>query len=167
MRVTTEMSYPGADLDAVVAMVFDKSFRAAVCEATKAVSHQVDISLGDGGSAVVTVRRTLPAEVPDFVKKFVGETIELVQSETWAVDDGSGVRRADLNLAGTQLEPQAVEQLLGVDHEAWRKEFAGIGEYLFHFHGRLPEPLRREHQRVSAMLGAAALPPGGRAASAS
>ncbi len=79
-------------------MVFDKSFRAAVCVATKAISHQVDTRVQDDGSATVTVRRTLPAEVPDFVKKFVGETIELIQSETWAADDGSGVRRADLTL---------------------------------------------------------------------
>jgi hypothetical protein len=98
MDLTTEMFYPGARLDDVVTMVFDKGFRAAVCEATKAIAHQVDTRLEADGSASVTVSRTLPAEVPDFVKKFVGETIELVQSETWAADDGSGVRRADLTL---------------------------------------------------------------------
>ena len=36
--------------------------------------------------------------MPDFVRKFVGETIELVQSETWAAHDGSGTRRAELTL---------------------------------------------------------------------
>lgn len=98
MNVTTEIRYPGAHLESVLAMVLDREFRAAVCDATKAISHRVEIHPGAGGSATVTVSRTLPAEVPDFVRKFVGETIELVQSETWAADDGSGVRRADLTL---------------------------------------------------------------------
>ncbi len=70
----------------------------AVCAATMAISHRVETRVADDGSAVVTVSRTLPAQVPDFVKRFVGETIELVQSETWAADDGTGVRRADLAL---------------------------------------------------------------------
>ena len=63
-------------------------------------------------------------------------------------------RREDLNLAGTGLEDPAIEQLLDVDLHGWHKEFAGIGEYLHHFHERLPGALRDEHARVSAALAA-------------
>ena len=98
MDVTTEIHYPGARIDEVVALVLDPEFRAAVCDATMAIAHEVDVQRGDDGSAVVTVNRTLPAEVPDFIRRFVGETIELAQAETWEPADGSVTRRADLSL---------------------------------------------------------------------
>jgi len=55
MKVTTELFYPGATLDDVAAMVLDKGFRVAVCDATMAVSHQVDTLVQDDGSAVRTM----------------------------------------------------------------------------------------------------------------
>jgi hypothetical protein len=98
MDVTTEISYLDARLSDVVAMMFDPEFRGEVCRATHAIDSSVDVQAGPDGSTVVTVHRTLPAEVPDFVKRFVGQTLELVQSETWAPDDGSGTRRATVAL---------------------------------------------------------------------
>lgn len=99
MDVTTQIDYPGASVADVMGIVLDPKFRAAVCEATMAIDHQVVIQRGEGGSAIVTVNRTMPAAVPDFVRRFVGETIALVQTETWRPDDGSGTRRADLTLS--------------------------------------------------------------------
>ncbi len=99
MDLSTEIRYPGARVDDVAAMLLDERFRAAVCDATMAISHEVQVRLGADGSAEVAVSRTLPAEVPDFVKRFVGQTIELTQSESWAAADGSSVRSADLTLA--------------------------------------------------------------------
>lgn len=98
MDMTTEMSYPGATVDDVVGLALNADFRAAVCEATTAIEHEVSVDEHDDGSAVVTLRRTMPANVPDFARRFVGETITLEQTETWAPDDGSGVRRASLHL---------------------------------------------------------------------
>jgi hypothetical protein len=98
MDVRTEISYPGASVDDVFAMALDPDFRSAVCEATLAIDHEVDVQSDDDGSAVVRVSRTMPAAVPDFVRRLVGETIDLVQTETWGPDDGSGTRRADLTL---------------------------------------------------------------------
>ena len=60
--------------------------------------------------------------------------------------------REDLNLDGAALGDDALDTLLEVDQEGWRKEFVGIGEYLHHFHDRLPDRLREEHERVSAAL---------------
>lgn len=98
MDVTTEMRYPDSSLDNVLAMLFDEDFRTAVCAATHAISSQVDVQSRPDGSTVVTVARTMPAEVPDVVKRFVGQTIRLDQVETWAADDGSGARHADVRL---------------------------------------------------------------------
>jgi Protein of unknown function (DUF2505) len=96
MRLSTEIDYPGADTSAVFAMVSDRGFREAVCAATGALEYDVDVALDDDGTGGITVTRTHPAEVPDFVKKFVGQTLTLVQSETWGPPRADGGRTADL-----------------------------------------------------------------------
>lgn len=98
MDVTTELHYPGATVDDVYALALDEDFRAAVCTATGALRHVVDVRRAGDGSAAVTVRRTMPADVPDFVRRFVGETIEILQTESWAPSAGSPGRRADLTV---------------------------------------------------------------------
>lgn len=115
MDVTTEIRYPGASVEKVVALLFDPRFRQEVCMATLAIDQQVDVEPGADGAAVVTITRTLPAQVPDFVKRFVGETITLAQTETWAPDDGSGVRRADLVLRVVG-QPAAMNGSITVGH---------------------------------------------------
>lgn len=96
--MTTEMTYPGANVDDVVGLALDPQFRVAVCRATGAISQQVSVEERADGWVVVTADRTMPADVPDFVRKLVGETIRLVQEETWLPADGSGRRTARLEL---------------------------------------------------------------------
>lgn len=96
MDVRAELSYPAAGPDAVFAMLCDRGYREAVCEATHASRHEISIEARDDGGATVTVMRTLPAQVPDFAKKFVGETIDVTQIEVWQPADAAGSRRADL-----------------------------------------------------------------------
>jgi phosphoenolpyruvate carboxykinase (GTP) len=60
----------------------------------------------------------------------------------------------DLNLAGLNVPESHLDALLYVDTESWIAEYEGIGEYLASFGARLPQALRDEHQRVSAMLAA-------------
>jgi len=98
MDMTTQLTYPGASLDEVHGLALDDAFRSAVCVATGALEHRVDVRRAEDGSAVVTVERTMPADVPDFVRRFVGDTIRIVQTETWAPADGSHVRHADFSL---------------------------------------------------------------------
>ena len=38
----------------------------------------------------------MPAEVPDFMKKIVGETVDVVQTEDWGAPDADGQRTADV-----------------------------------------------------------------------
>ena len=58
----------------------------------------------------------------------------------------------DLDLRGLESLNGALDELLSVDHEAWRHEMADIGSYLDSFGDRLPEALRDEHQRVQKAL---------------
>jgi hypothetical protein len=98
MRIDTEITYPGATLDQAVELVLDPEFRAAVCEATHALDYDVEVDEHGDGSATVRVHRVMPAEVPDFVRKFVGESVDVTQTEEWGPADGAGRRTADLLL---------------------------------------------------------------------
>jgi hypothetical protein len=98
MKISAAISYPTASPDQAYALAVDPAFRTAVCEATHALEHDVSVEERDDKTAAVVVTRTMPADVPDFVKRFVGETVEVVQSEDWGVPDAQGQRTADLVL---------------------------------------------------------------------
>lgn len=98
MDLRAEISYPTATCERAWTMIVDPEFRAAVCEATRAIDYNVEITEDDDGGARVVVDRTVPADVPDMMKKFVGETIGVVQTEEWGPADPDGSRTADLLL---------------------------------------------------------------------
>jgi hypothetical protein len=128
MRLSERLDYEAAP-DDVFAMITDKAFREDVCKAAGALSWSVEVdTAGAGGSAgagaAVTVRRVMPADVPDMVKKLVGDTIEVVQTEQWEPADGA-VRRAEVlveisgqpaRMIGTAtIGPSGAGALLAVD----------------------------------------------------
>jgi len=96
MELTDRNRYD-APLDAVWAMLTDPAFRDDVCRATGASSWDVHIGVDDGGGTV-SVRRVLPAEVSDVVRSLVGETVTIVQEETWGPLEPNGARSADVLL---------------------------------------------------------------------
>ncbi len=96
MDVSADISYPAASPDETFAMLMDPDFRRAVCEATGALDYDVDVDEHEDGSARVSVTRTMPADVPDFMKAFIGDTVRIRQTETWDAPDASGGRAADL-----------------------------------------------------------------------
>jgi phosphoenolpyruvate carboxykinase (GTP) len=51
---------------------------------------------------------------------------------------------ADLDLAGLDLAPGAIDELLAVSPPLWREEFAGVGKYLEEFGDRVPQALKLE-----------------------
>ena len=99
MDVRAEINYPDASTDQVFALCVDREFRAEVCRATRALDNDVSIEPHGDGTTTVTVRRTMPADLPDFVKKLVGETIDVVQTETWGPPDEAGQRTAELEVS--------------------------------------------------------------------
>ena len=58
-----------------------------------------------------------------------------------------------INTAGLDLPAGTLEELLAVDEEAWRAEFADIGEYLDSFDERTPADLKAELADVVRRLG--------------
>ncbi|MGH3423600.1 MAG: DUF2505 domain-containing protein [Nocardioidaceae bacterium] len=91
MRLNESVPYEGATPQQVFELICDEGFRDDVCEKVHAVSHDVTVER-DGDTAKVTITRVMPADVPDFIKKITGETVEVVQTEKWARPDADGSR---------------------------------------------------------------------------
>lgn len=124
MQVSAQITYP-APADAVFAMLTDREFLAEVCRATGALRHTVDLD-DTGGDVTVTTRRDLPTdEVPDFVKRFVGETLTVVRVDRWQAPASDGSRQGTLSveisgapvrMTGTlALRPQGASAVQDVD----------------------------------------------------
>jgi hypothetical protein len=89
MRLRETIDYD-ATPGAVVAMLTDHEFRTRVCERTHALDHAVTIDV-TGRVTTVSVWRSMPANVPGFVRRLVGDRLEIEQIERWAAPT-----RADL-----------------------------------------------------------------------
>jgi phosphoenolpyruvate carboxykinase (GTP) len=66
---------------------------------------------------------------------------------------GNLPRAADLNLAGLDIAPAALDELLSVKAEEWRAETADMDKYLDEFAGRTPAQLRAEVKALQQRLG--------------
>ena len=83
--VTLELRYPGRTVEEVRAMLADPDFRQAVCSFQQVEDSAVTIEEFDDGSMTVDLDRTYGTDlVPSFARKFVGDTIALVQREEWS-----------------------------------------------------------------------------------
>ena len=81
-RLTHDLTYD-APMAAVDEMLVDAAFRERVCDAQGAIRKTVSDDQDDAGVNVV-VDQVQPAEgIPGFAKKFVGDEINLVQTESW------------------------------------------------------------------------------------
>lgn len=117
MQVSAQITYP-ADPQAVFAMLTDEAFLTKVCESTGAVRHEVGVDL-HGGGATVTTRRDLPTDqVPDFVRRFVGDTLTVVRVDQWgpAAPDGSRSGTLTVDIAGAPVRLTGTLTLTVQDH---------------------------------------------------
>lgn len=96
MELKLSASYD-ATPEEVFAIVTDATFREQACERTKALSYDVKVS-ESGADTVVRVQREMPSdEVPDIARKFVGQTLTVVQTETWHPAKPDGSREAEVH----------------------------------------------------------------------
>lgn len=96
MELNETLTYD-ADPAAVFAMLCDQRWREQVCEAIHAVDYAVTIEEA-GDRVTVTTRRTMPAMVPDAIRKITGDTITITQVERWGAPASDGSRTADLEV---------------------------------------------------------------------
>jgi uncharacterized protein YndB with AHSA1/START domain len=82
MKISHTMTYDASPAE-VHAMLGDPAFREKVCAAMHA--HDVTVTIDpDGDGRRVVVDQTQPADgIPSFATKFVGDSIRIVQTESW------------------------------------------------------------------------------------
>lgn len=89
-RLVHEMVYD-APAAQVAAMLSDRAFREEVCRAMQATSCTVTIN-GAGDAKTVVIDMEQPTDrVPSFARKLVGETTNVVQTETWSTPTAADV----------------------------------------------------------------------------
>jgi carbon monoxide dehydrogenase subunit G len=103
MELHAEHSYP-APPAAVFAMVTDPEYVKQRVEATGGRNVEVMVS-GPADEPTVVSRWTLPADVPAFAKHFVGDTINVRQTDTWTSADLDGSRHgaASMDFGGAPM----------------------------------------------------------------
>ncbi len=79
-QIKVDLSYPGASIDQVVEMLMTPAFREAVCDSQK---HVIGREVTIDGTSVTVDQRQSADKIPGFAKKFVGDDLQIVQSETW------------------------------------------------------------------------------------
>lgn len=141
MHMSAEIRYPDATPDEAWALLVDPEFRAAVCEATHALDFEVEVKEDNHGGASVTIKRTIPADLPDFIKKVVGEQVDVVQTEEWSPADANGERTAKLvvRIKGQPAEMNGAIRLENVDSGV-REVISGELKVSIPFLGKKIEP---------------------------
>lgn len=80
--ITARQTFP-ATPDRVRAMLLDPAYAQMRAERTGALS--VTATEGaEGDHGVLRIERVIPAEVPDFARSFVGETLTVKETHDWA-----------------------------------------------------------------------------------
>ncbi len=80
--------------DRVWAMLSDPEY--VRTKGLRSGSSEVDAQVTEGSDDIVIIsRRRMPAKIPSYAKKFVGEEIVLTETQTWAPVAADGTRRAE------------------------------------------------------------------------
>ena len=82
-RLTYDLTYD-APMIAVGEMLMDAAFREQVCDAQLALRKNVSVDNDGGGMKVVVDMVQAAHGIPGFAKRFVGDEIQLVQTERWS-----------------------------------------------------------------------------------
>ena len=98
MKFNETYTYDGADVEAVYALISSQEFRLEAAEDAGATDIEIDVTEAGGGETL-TILRTQPAALPDFVKKLTGDTVKIKQTEKWGAPDGDGTRKADVKMS--------------------------------------------------------------------
>lgn len=92
MQFTAEIRYDAAP-EVVYAMLVDPQFQNEVCTATGALDHSVDIEPAGDGATITTTRKLAADDLPDFVRTFVGSTLDVMRVDHWGPPTADGARQ--------------------------------------------------------------------------
>ncbi|HEX5995413.1 MAG TPA: DUF2505 domain-containing protein [Jiangellales bacterium] len=90
MDLRTQLRFD-ADPVTVFAMLTDEEYIGRKVRAANAIRHEVSV-IRNGDQVTIKLLRVMPPDVPDFVRRFVGDTIDLQQTDVWAPAAPDGTR---------------------------------------------------------------------------
>lgn len=130
-----------ASVEQAFASHIEKSVREEACRRSGAISYEVSIEAKDDGGARVQVDRVMSPEVPDFIKKFVGDNIAIRQVEEWGAPDSKGTRTAQVKLT-IKGQPASMDGLavLSAEGSGSREVISGDVNVAIPLFGRKIEP---------------------------
>jgi hypothetical protein len=82
MKFSHDMSYD-APPEEVAEMLADRTFREKVCEAMDSIRWDVSIDGEGEGMKVVVDQTQKAAGIPSFAQKFIGDSVQIIQRESW------------------------------------------------------------------------------------
>lgn len=112
LNASTTLPHPA---EAVVDVLTRRDFVEHVSQRAGATLTAFTVSGPVDGAFTTTTARTLPTDrFPDLVKKFVGQTLEVTQHETWSAPAADGSRTVDVtvDVAGAPVKVKAVQKLV-------------------------------------------------------
>lgn len=84
--------------DEVYANTIDPAYQDEICEEAGALSYRSEV-VQKGAGHLVTVQRVMPSgDVPDLVKKIVGDKVDVTQVITWGERQADGSRQGTLDV---------------------------------------------------------------------
>lgn len=89
-----EVQTYNAEPETVFAMLCDPAFIEAKCMASGSLEAKAEVIDDGGGKLSLVARRVLPAKIPSFAKKFVGDTLTLTETQNWRAPNSDGARAA-------------------------------------------------------------------------
>lgn len=126
MRITESVEH-AATPEQVFTAFGDEGYQVLKCERSGSLEHDVVIEIEDGQTIVVTRRQMPTRDFPDFVRGFVGERVEVVETQRWGVPGEDGGREAALSVeipgtpvhltGGVHLRPSGSGTVQAVDGE--------------------------------------------------
>ncbi len=123
LNATTDIAHAP---EAIVATLADRDFAEHLTSLVGGKLKSFEVSGDTANAFTLTTVRTLPTDrAPEIARKFVGQSVEVTQVESWSAPAADGSRDATLKLtvgslpvsvAGTEsLRPTAAGATLGVE----------------------------------------------------
>lgn len=98
MKISKQWTLP-ATPDEVYALSIDPEYQEEICEEAGALSHRSTVT-EQGPGHEVKVQRVMPSgDVPDLLKKLVGDTVDVTQIITWGARQADGSRDGTLDVS--------------------------------------------------------------------
>ncbi len=131
MDVTRDLHYD-ADVAAVVALLISPDFQRRRAEAAHALGSNASVepadATADSPSITVSSVQQLPTErVPDFVRSFIGTSIDLNETTRWGPPEADGAREAQVRItvAGAPVTITARRRLVPEGPHATKETVRG------------------------------------------